>query len=537
MELRMKLHINFFIVFLGLALHISAQIKEYQFIPGIVSHISSQNLYVTMSEQNLLEEGDTLFYKIDGQIMAGMVVKFKSSRSVAGPYLPENIPHKGDTLYAKIYTSINNDQVSILYKNSISDEDEINPPELIDNPESYNSNIKGRISVSSYSTLSNTTHKSDQRWRYLISLKGKDIYESPFSIDSYISFRYKNSEWSKVKTNIGNALKIYSLALKYRFGSNFEITLGRTYNKWITNLGTMDGFQIESKLENFYTGLLIGSRPNFTDFGYNLKLLQFGGYVGRADTIGSGIMQNSIGFVQQTNDYKIDRRFIYLQHSNSSIDKFNFFLSSEIDLYGRKNGVGENKVSLTGLYTSLRYSPARWLSINTSYDARKNVIYYETYKSYADSVLDSHTRQGARLRFNLRPIRNVSLALSYGHRFKSTDINQSQNYSASLSIIRTPYILSSLNFSYTGFESNYLKGQIFGTRITKDISQSKVTATLAYRYLLYDYSSNLQQRQNIISMDISANILPGVSISANFEGTFQDKNTYSRFFINLTKRF
>ncbi|MBU1100940.1 MAG: hypothetical protein KKA84_11110 [Bacteroidetes bacterium] len=512
-----------------------AQSYSVEYIPGMVSYVSSQNIYVSLNNQNNIAIGDTLFQRTNTTIKAAMIIQYISSRSVAGSPIGNFSFSKGDTLFARI---INKTKIGALVsEDAISNEEEVFPIDVENQNLENNSNLRGRLSVSSYSTTSNHLKSTDQRWRYLFSLKGEKIYNSPFSIDSYISFKYRNSEWSEVTSNVGKAAKIYSLAIKYNFDEDHRLTLGRTFNKWISNMGTMDGIQLENKFGGFYTGIVIGSRPNLSDYGYNMKLLQFGGYVGRADTIGSGIMQNSVAFVQQTNDYKIDRRFIYIQHSNSSIEKVNIFASTEIDLYARHNGSGENKINITGLYASIRYAPVRWFSINTSYDARKNVVYYETYKSYADSLLESNTRQGARLRLNFRPLSGVNVGVTYGYRFRADDSNPSSNYSISLSSSKVPLLQSNVYFSYTNFTSNYFQGQIIGGRISKDIFSNTISTAFGYRHLLYDYSNNSRLKQNILSLDLTTTLSKILFLSANYEGTFQENNTYSRLFLNLTYRF
>jgi hypothetical protein len=69
----------------------------------------------------------------------------------------------------------------------------------------------------------------------------------------------------------------------------------------------------------------LGSRPDYSNYGYNLDLLQFGGYVNRSDSIGDGTMQNSIAVMQQMNNSKTDRRFLYLQHNNNIFNKTSLF--------------------------------------------------------------------------------------------------------------------------------------------------------------------------------------------------------------------
>ena len=257
-------------------------------------------------------------------------------------------------------------------------------------------NIRGKIAITSYSNFDNfSNEKFSQRWRYQLSADGDNMFNSGLGLESYIIFSYRNKDWTSVKNNLGYAIKIYDLNVKYNLNDNNVFWFGRRINNKISNIGTMDGLQYESVFNKYFLGVVVGSRPNMYDFGYNLKMFQFGVYAGRADTINSGVVTNTVSFFNQTNNFKTDRRFVYLQHTNSIIENVNLFLSSELDLYRRKNRKEETKIFLTSFYTSINFSPSRWFSVNTSYDARKNVIYYETFKSYADSLLESeNTVQG-----------------------------------------------------------------------------------------------------------------------------------------------
>ncbi len=150
---------------------------------------------------------------------------------------------------------------------------------------------------------------------------------------------------------------------------------------------------------------LLVHRPDLENMGWDYNLFEYGAYVYRADAIAKGDMFNTLGYFTQTNDFKTDRRFIYYQHSNSAIENTRIFFSTEIDLYKMVNGESKSEFSLTSLYTSINIRPSDLFSLFLSYDARKNVIYYETFKSFADSVYENETRQGFRTRLTLRPVK------------------------------------------------------------------------------------------------------------------------------------
>lgn len=116
----------------------------------------------------------------------------------------------------------------------------------------------------------------------------------------------------------------------------FSFWIGRFLHPRISNISTIDGLLAELNINSFSFGIVGGSRPDWKDFTFNPKLIEYGAFVSRKDSFDTGYMENTISFFQQTNNAKTDRRFLYLQHSNNAIRKFNLFASTEIDLYKKR---------------------------------------------------------------------------------------------------------------------------------------------------------------------------------------------------------
>ena len=154
-------------------------------------------------------------------------------------------------------------------------------------------------------------------------------------------------------------------------------------------------------------------------------------------------------------------------------------------------------ITPTSLFFSLNYRSSRKWSWSASYDARKNVIYYESYKNFIDQLIDQETRQGARIRFNYRPFKFVTFGSSAGYRFQKDHQNTSKNLYSFLSFSRIPWIKMSATISNTLLESNYLKGNIYGIMLAKDLLNGKLFSEINYRKLDYRYgNSGLQVKAN-----------------------------------------
>lgn len=511
--------------------------QEKVIVEGKVSYFSSQNIYVKFLSTNGIKVGDTLFVKRDNTLNPILLVKYISSTSCSGLKITESKIEIGSKIIAII---LHDDETYKPVVLSVSDnQKKIKPIKNSKNNKSKRTGgIDGRLSLSSYGNISNINSADYLRWRYTFSARAQNFRSSNFSFDSYISFNYRSTEWNYIKNNISDALKIYSLSINYQVSENINISIGRKVNRNISNIGAIDGVQLEGTFSSFKAGLLVGSRPDYLNYTYNLNFFEFGGFVSHSYNFGFGSMQNSFALFQQTNSFKTDRRFFYFQHSSSLINKVNLFLSSEVDLFKKENGIPQSSFSLTGLYLSLRYRPSRIISFQTSFDSRKNVIYYETFHNYADSLYDNATRQGVRFRVNIRPINNLYLNISYGYRYRTNDLKTTQNISASLSYSNIPFIAGSFGISYNNLVTSYLDGNVYGIRYSRDLLSGIIYGTLSARRINYNFANGTPNlEQIIISTDISWRILKQLSLSINYEGIFEDVNNYSRFYLNITKRF
>lgn len=514
-------------------------LKVYE---GKVEYISSQFIYVQFGNTEGLQSGDTLSIKKNGKYFPQLIIESLSSRSCATKSILGKIEIGTEIFGFKRIASKEKDILTLV--DSKNDNKQIDEIVKVDTAEfigfkKLDKGVYGRFSLSSYSNLSNSPNRFDyQNWRYSLSLNADNINNSKFSFSNYITFRYRADEWNYVKNNISDGLKIYDLSVKYDFSVDTHILLGRKINRKVANIGAVDGIQFETKFNKFILGGIFGSRPDYKNYGANINLLQFGGYVNRSDSIGAGTMQNTISIFQQMNNSATDRRFIYLQHTNNILSNTSIFLSSEVDLFQNINNNIKNDFRFTSLYLSLRYSPYRWISSSLSYDARKNVIYYETFKNYIDQLAESALRQGFRFRINLRPIKYVFFSAYTGYRYRESDVKPSRNFGTSITHSRIPYLNLSANLSYINLSTNYLDGKIIGARFSKDLFDGFLYTSFGYRNVDYTFiSSDSKLKQDIVQLDLSFRITKSISFSINFEGTYENKSSYSNIYANFITRF
>lgn len=505
---------------------------------GRVSYLSGENIYVRFESTEGIENGDTLFIRNAEGLSPALLVQHKSSISCLCKAIAETAIKVSDPVFARLKEIMTVPQKAIsevAVPEKDVNEEVLTAPQI--SRETMNTpNFSGRLMLLSYSNFSKQGNDS-HRFRYTFSSNYSNIGYSKISFESYVSFTHKLHEWQVVRDNLNDALKIYALAVKYDVNNQTSVWLGRKINPRIANVGAIDGVQLEYAFKSLFVGAVAGSRPDYLDYGFNTDLFEYGAYLGHSQKTSNGYVQSSLAFFEQRNSGSIDRRFLYFQHTNSLAKNLNVFTSVELDLYKLENDKPSNSLSLTGFYFSLNYRFSRKVSLSGSYDNRKNVIYYETFRNYADEVLTQASRQGIRGRVNYRPLDYLMVGASAGTRFSKDDPRNTNTYNAFATWSRVPVLDASLNISANLMQTPYLDGQVYGARLTKDFSQ-KMSMMLHYRWVDFKYVNSLSSLiQHIGELDFSYRFNKKIYLSVNFEATVQKEDIYNRLYLSLRKKF
>jgi hypothetical protein len=511
-------------------------------LTGKVSFVSTQNVYVKFQSTEGIYAGDTLFMSSDGKLLPVLKVTNLSSSSCVCSTI-RNISIKlSDEIVArkKIKTVITIEKPVEKVGTAFDlkkDSDTFTKKTL------SSQIVKGSLSAYSYSGFSNTGAANSTQFRYSLSLNVTHIGNSKFSFENYMSFRHKLGDWGEVKTNLFNALKIYNMAVRYDLNKTTQISVGRKINSNISSIGAMDGLQVEKTFNKFSIGAVVGYRPSFTDYSFDRKLFQYGGYLAFSSVTSKNYVESSIAFMQQMNNGKTDRRFLYFQFSNSIIKNLNLFSTFETDLYkltgdSISSYVSGNTFSLTSFFLSLRYKMTKNFSLTGSYDGRKNVIYYETFKSFNDRILETGMRQSYRLQADYRITNSLMLGVQGGYRNLKSDPKPTRNAYGYLTYSQIPGLKISLTLSGTYLESNYVNSKIGGASISRDFFQGILYTSLGYHHVEYKYPEGLQNTvQDVGEMNISLQASKKMSFSVNWEGTFEKQYKYNTLFLQIRRRF
>jgi hypothetical protein len=508
---------------------------------GAVSYITGQNIYVKFVTTEGIESGDTLYIKSNNTFLPALLVQHLSSISCLCQPLEELSFKVSDTVVARKRLKQNETPSPDKPAENATEKD-VSTAAIATNSKTANQaekqkSITGRATVSSYSNFS-TLGETSNKLRYTLVTNIGNPGQTPLSAETYISFTHKLNEWEKVKENLNYALKIYSLALRYDFSDKISLWAGRKINPSLANVGAIDGIQFEYHPGSFFAGAAAGTRPDYTDYSLNTSLFEYGFYAGHNAKLKNGYLQSSMALFEQKNSGNTDRRFLYFQHNNSLIKNLNFFISCELDLYKVVDSIPKNDLSLTGLYFSARYRITPRLSVFASYDNRRNVIYYETFRNYVDELISQASRQGYRMNINYRPVNAVMLGLNGGYRFMKTDPEPTKTLNGFCTWSNIPVIKSSVTLSADLIQTSYLNGQVYGVRFLNDLFNYKLQSTMSYRFTNFGYTNNQTTLiQHIAGADLSYQVNKKTYLSANYELTLQKDQNYSRLYLNLRRKF
>jgi hypothetical protein len=507
-------------------------------ITGKVSFVNSKNSYVKFEDTKNIKIGDTLRFL--NQTTACLLVQNKSSKSVVCISLFNCKITKGDIVYHK-----NNPKNIIIpgtEENTISQSPIKNKVEKNVENEIETENIeriRGKISASSYSFISPSSF-NNHRMMYRFSLNADHINNSKLSFETYLNYRQYFQTKNTSRTVRNDIFNVFNIALKYDIQPTLTVTVGRKINTKTSSLGAIDGLQAEKYFGNSYVGIIAGFRPDINDFNFNSNLLEYGGYVGSNTTNQSFQSQTTLGLLQQTNNGEIDRRYAYFQHSSTVLKKLSLFSSLEVDLYNKVDTISSSTIDLTNLYASAKYRFHRNLDLMVSYDSRKRILYYETFQTNIERLLDDNeARQGLRFRLNLRPSKNLFAGLSYSKRFQSSAQNKSKNINGYLTLSKIPKIGGRLSVSFNKNTSNYLESNIISIRHSRELIRNKLSTDIYFRMVDYNYyTAYPTNKQNYYGTNLSLRISKSLKLNVFGEvsAITGEKNNY-RINASITKRF
>ena len=538
---------------------LSAQSGDSKPIEGNISFITSRNVYVKFISTEAIEKGDTLYIQNEDKFTPCLIVDNKSSSSCVCTRIGECDPQKGAAIFSlsqrispkeekeNITRRENEDaETAEPTDNAIDDTDGLPRPEeeagevqKDERTGRFEEDINGRISIATYSNLSDR-YSNFHRVMSRVSLNARNIGNTGWSFEGYANYRYNMKlPQEGGEREIEDRTRIFNLAVTYDVDSSMWITFGRKINRRASSLGAIDGLQTEKHFGNFFTGAIVGFRPDLFEYDLNTNLFEYGLYGGIEYVKRAFRGSTTLGLLEQQNSGNVDRRYLYAQHNSSIGRDLYFFGSAELDLYSMVEEKSSVDPRLTNLFVSLRYKFSRKLDLTVSYDSRKQVIFFETLRTEVERLLeDDEARQGIRVRLNFRPIRLVSTGVSYSKRFQTSQQNPSDNINGFISLSTVPGIGGRFAIHGNVNRSSYLLSKITSLRYSRTIIRRKMSGDLYFRLVNYDYvSSEVKLQQKYYGASLSYRLGKSWSLNVLYELSDQPTAQNQRVNTRIIKRF
>ena len=506
-------------------------------VEGIVSFVTSQNVYVKIINASTVEVGDTLFIGKSGTSVPGLVVTAKSSISLVTEKLPGVTIEKGQSVQYFPKVGIDSKELK-----------EVQPKEelITETPKKEQrvslreqERINGRLSAASYSTFGSNNSSATHRIMERAQLDIEHIQGSAFSFESYLNINQIYQERMKTALPGSNRVRVYNLALTYDNPDKFKATIGRQINRNMSSIGAVDGLQFEKSIGKISFGAIAGFKPDLYDYGFNTMQGQFGAYsaftFGDKKTIQTS---STIGIIDQRNAGNVDRRYAYLQHQSTVLRELNLFVSSELDLFDGNIDSLKTGARLTNLFVSARYRFSNSLSLMVSYDQRKRVIYYESYQLDIEDLLNNdYITTGWRSRVNYKISKKIYLGLNYNSR--NRDNSNFSSMGGNITINKLPFVSGSFSLYYNRNDGRSVSSESFSASYRNRFLDKKLSTYTYYRYVGYTsigFEGTLTT-QHYFGSKVDYRLNNKLSMGVLGEYSFNDFDQNYRVNLQIIKRF
>lgn len=464
-----------------------------------VKYVSAEHVYLDGGNLHGLSPGDSLSVTRDGDWIATVVVDFVAEHS-ASCRIERGSPNvkPGDTARGRVRF----DPPAPRPRSP-----ELSAPDPI--PDSFFNRASRRPLAKLRGTISAVSHRladasaSDldfSQSTFRINFRAREILGRPYTLTVKARLRHDDrtrplssivpqSEWRD---------RIYALNLSYHDPTAaFNYDIGRIAVNELGGVGYLDGALVKRRLTGRWrVGVFGGTQPDWRNAEPQRSIQKYGGFV---QIVRSGPRSRGFeGAIALTGEYQgriVNREFVYLWARLRPGPVWTFTQSMELDINrGWRHDRSGERVTLSSLYATGRFTPTRWMTANLSYDNRTNYLTTQSL-SVPDSLFDDAFRHGVRASVNLRSRRAWSLTAGGGYRKREGELSSTTSWNLVLSRRAFFSPLVTLTVQVYGFSSYLASGLNPSVRLRRRFPAGH-TAGLAVGTYAYDATGLLEKRYN-----------------------------------------
>jgi len=281
--------------------------------------------------------------------------------------------------------------------------------------------------------------------------------------------------------------RLWEFSLTYNTPTEgFCAQAGRILPRRVSGIGYLDGLLLETRLAGqLRFGLFGGTSPQWGYAEGQIAINRVGSYAAlTSGDPGHVYFEQSGAAIGEYHKTFVSREFIALQGRISSGGQWSIYHNAEIDINRNwrkiKTGTSAN---LTSIYLGGNYRFNDKLRLGLSYDNRTNHWSYE-YRTIADSLFDTHLRQGARAQMELTLPWRIQSSVSYGLRKRAGDSRATTSYSVYLNRMGILRRTTMGSFQYASFRGPLDIGSNYSARVSDYVLPS---LSLGCAYSVYAY--------------------------------------------------
>lgn len=518
-----------FLSALGFSINLSGQssLFERKTIVGTLSYQTVNNTYVKFEQTKTIQVGDTLY----NATSPCLVVQAKSTSSCVCISINSCNLHVGDTIqhyfFEKKLEEQKDPHQTILDTNSAN---KLPPKDSIINR--IEPLITGVFSLSTLAqqTLLSEANRTNLRQVIRFGVTRQfSFLGKPCTINLNGNYQHYYSNLPSNYPLIGR-LNIFQACIDQQFNSKLRISLGRSFQaNGLSTFGISDAFRLQYSQSKWQFETVAGFLPNIGTFGLDIKQQLLGASIFYTKSTQGKYLQLGFGSYLQLKNGRFDR-FTTASQGAFQIGKIQGYFANDIDF-------SPSKIRMNNLFISAQWMLSRKWQLFISYDARQNIILWNSYnQSLIDDLLDNAIQQGLRSRIQFKAGANTILSFHVTNRFNK---ELSQMQLIGLQVRQQKLFWRGSQLSYSSNLASYPSWLSFQQTLRYEQQIGSVQLGLYYRSQLFDRKEieSIIFNQSTYGIQMNSPLKKQIRYVITGEFGMQQQQKIIRVYVTFSKKF
>lgn len=421
-----------------------------------VSYLTSSMIYVDAGTDQGLAKGSLLEFRRDGVTLARIPVMSLSSKRSACAAPQEHDIRVGDQVVFQAVPSPRAADVA-----PPRDPSPLHFPERNESPrDRIPGTWRGRAGLR-FMARTDAMEFGTDTYQPALDLRADavDFLRPELSVKLDVRTRRTFTSSSPASRRSNGRTRVHHAAAQWRRAdSPWSVRAGRQFVSAVASVGVLDGVALEYEGARWSTGVLTGTLPDPTNYGFSTAIRQHGAYVARYSGPGAvARWRLALALLGAYENGRINREHVALQGRWHRGRVFATALQ-EVDLNRDWRAAEQSGLSLTSTFWSVRLAATEHLTLNSGFDARRNVLLYRDTVT-PETEFDDSYRRGYWSGIAYRPVANLRLDLS-GRRSTSLSAGSASSATGRVRVSTRRLLGASLASRHTVYDNEHALGML-----------------------------------------------------------------------------